>query len=161
MNTRVGVGYDLHRLETGRALRLGGIEVPYERGLAGHSDGDVVLHAIADALLGAAGLEDIGTRYPPGDARYAGIASSELLGGVVADLTKRGWRVVNVDVTIVAEAPKMAPYRSAMREAIGALLGVEGDAIGLKAKTNEGLGAIGRGEAIAVLAVALIDRGET
>ncbi len=158
MNVRIGVGYDLHRLEAGRPLRLGGVEVAHPRGLAGHSDGDVVLHAVADALLGAAGLDDIGVRFPPGDPRFAGIDSAELVADVVGELTERRWRVVNVDITVIAEAPKLGPHRQRIRERIAALLRVESGDIGVKAKTNEGLDAIGRGEAIAAIAVALIMR---
>ena len=160
MNVRVGVGYDLHRLEAGRPLMLGGIAIATERGLAGHSDGDVAAHAIADALLGAAGMGDIGALFPPGDRRYAGIAGRDLLAQVRAALAESGWRVANIDVTIIAEAPALGPYREAMRSALAEPLGVEASAIGVKAKTNEGLDAVGRGEAIAAHAVALIERDE-
>lgn len=156
MNLRVGTGYDLHRLAEGRPLIVGCVAIPGERGLVGHSDGDVAAHAIADALLGAAALGDLGEHFPPGDPQYAGISGRSLLDGVRTRLEASGWRIVNVDVTIVTESPRLAPYRGAMREALALALGVTPEVVGVKAKTNEGLDAIGRGEAIAAHAVALL-----
>ncbi|MSQ62141.1 MAG: 2-C-methyl-D-erythritol 2,4-cyclodiphosphate synthase [Dehalococcoidia bacterium] len=156
MNLRVGVGYDLHRTAVAIPLMLGGVHIPYSWGLSGHSDGDAVMHAIADALLGAAGKGDIGAMFPPGDRRYAGITGRALLAQVRTALATEGWMPVNIDVTIIAEAPQLGPYRNAMRNAIAQTLEIPPDAVGIKAKTNEGLDAIGRGEAIAAHAVALI-----
>jgi 2-C-methyl-D-erythritol 2,4-cyclodiphosphate synthase len=155
---RVGIGYDVHRLATGRALVLGGVTIPAERGLLGHSDADVALHAIMDAILGAAALGDIGEHFPPGDPAYRGIASRELLARVRDLVADAGWAVVNIDCTIVAERPKIAPHTAAMRAAIGETLGIASDRIGIKATTNEGIGFIGREEGIAALAVAALRR---
>ncbi len=154
---RVGQGWDVHRLVVDRPLRLGGVEVPFERGLLGHSDGDVVLHAIADALLGAAAAGDIGQHFPDTDARYTGLDSAVLLGHVVELVHRRGYTVGNVDVTIIAERPKLAPHIAAVQRRVAELLHVDTASIGIKAKTAEGLGAIGAGEAIAALAVALVE----
>ncbi len=154
---RVGQGFDVHRLVAGRRLVIGGVEIAHERGLLGHSDADVLLHAICDALLGAAALGDIGAHFPDTDARYAGIDSRALLRHVRALLAERGWQVVNVDATIIAEAPRMAPHIARMRANIAADLGLEPGAVGVKATTTEGLGFAGRGEGIAAQAVALID----
>lgn len=156
--TRVGIGYDVHRLVAGRPLVLGGVTIPAERGLEGHSDADVAIHAIMDALLGAAALGDIGQLFPPSDPAFKDIDSRRLLSRVRGVLDRAGWRVVNVDCTIVAERPKLAPYMGAMRAALATALGVEGERIGLKATTNEGIGFIGREEGIAALAVALLAR---
>jgi 2-C-methyl-D-erythritol 2,4-cyclodiphosphate synthase len=153
---RIGQGYDIHPLVPGRRLVLGGEEIPWERGLQGFSDADVVLHALGDALLGAAGLGDLGEHFPPGDERWRDADSVELLRQIVALVHGRGFRVVCCDVTVIAEAPRLAPHRPAMRRRIGDILGVEEDAVGIKATTNEGLGALGRGEGIAALAVALL-----
>ena len=149
---RVGIGYDVHRLVPGRRLVLGGVEIPHEMGLEGHSDADVALHALCDALLGAAALGDIGQHFPPSDERWRGADSLELLRAVVAML--EGYRVGNADLTIVAERPKLAPHVPAMCARIGAVLGT--DAVSVKATTNEGLGFLGRKEGIAALAVATI-----
>jgi 2-C-methyl-D-erythritol 2,4-cyclodiphosphate synthase len=153
---RIGLGYDIHRLTAGRKLMLGGVEIEFELGLLGHSDGDSLSHAICDALLGAAGLGDIGTHFSDEDPRYAGISSLTLLARVRALLKARGLRLVNLDATILAERPKMAPHLAAMRAHLAAALGVAESQINLKAKTNEGLDAVGRGEAIAAQAIALI-----
>lgn len=159
--TRVGIGYDVHRLVAGRPLVLGGVAIPAERGPLGHSDADVALHAIMDAILGAAALGDIGQHFPPGDPAYRDIDSRQLLARVAELIGARGWRVVNIDCTIVAERPKLAPHTAAMRAAIGATLGLPADAIGIKATTNEGIGFIGREEGIAAMAVALLEmRGQ-
>ena len=154
--TRVGFGYDIHRLSPGRRLVLGGVEIadPQGRGLEGHSDADVLLHALCDALLGAAGLPDIGTLFPNTDSAYAGIASTRLLQDVVARLDTVGLRVVNVDMTLIAEAPKIMPHVAQMREIIAGALGLEPTRVGIKATTNEGLGALGQGQGIAAHAVA-------
>jgi len=156
---RIGQGFDAHALVQGRKLVLGGVHVPHPLGLEGHSDADVLLHAICDALLGAAGLGDIGRHYPDSDAQYAGADSRRLLRDVAAKLAAGGWRVVNVDATVIAQAPRLAPHFAAMTGNIAADLGVAREAVNLKATTTEGLGFTGRGEGIAALAVALIDRG--
>lgn len=156
---RIGQGYDVHPLVPGRRLILGGEEIPYERGLAGVSDADVLLHALADALLGAAGLGDLGSHFPVGDPRFKDAASVDLLGRVVALVQGSGLRVVNCDLTVIAEAPRLAPHAQAIRERIAGLLGVEVEAVGLKATTHEGLGSLGRGEGIAALAVVLLRGG--
>lgn len=153
---RVGHGFDLHRLVDGRALILGGVIIPFDRGLLGHSDGDVVLHCLCDALLGALALGDIGQHFPDTDERYLGTPSSELVKRVAALVEQEGWEVVNVDVTVCAEAPRLAPYRHAMRNRIAELLGVSITQVSVKAKTHEGVDAIGRGEAISATAVVLV-----
>ncbi len=153
---RVGQGYDVHRLEPGRRLMLGGEEIPFESGLAGHSDADVLLHALCDAILGAAGLGDIGRHFPPTDPRWAGAAGIDLLTIVVDAARQEGWRVVNCDLTLLAEAPRLAPYSESIRGRIAAVLGIDPRSVGLKATTHEGLGALGRGEGMAALAVALL-----
>ena len=155
---RIGHGYDSHRFADGRRLILGGVEIPSERGLAGHSDADAVAHAVTDALLGAAGLGDIGQHFPPSDPRFAGADSIALLAQVVRLLEGRNYQVVNVDVTVVAEHPRVGPYAAEMRERLSAVLGIARTHVSIKGKTNEGLGWIGRGEGIAAFAVALIDR---
>lgn len=160
MSSRVGIGYDVHRFADDRPLVLGGVAIPHERGLAGHSDADVLLHAIADALLGAASLGDIGRHFPPSDPRWAGVDSQMLLRSVADLLRKAGWSPVNVDATLIAEAPRIGPHTGAMRAAIAGCLGVNADAVGVKATTNEGMGFVGREEGIAALAVALIERLE-
>ncbi len=156
MNLRIGHGYDVHAFAVGRRLMLGGVEIPHTRGLLGHSDADVLLHALCDALLGAAALGDIGRHFPDSDARYEGIDSRELLRHVVALLTGAGWRVGNVDATIIAQAPKLAPYIPAMRANIAADLGVDPGAVNVKATTTERLGFAGREEGIAAEAVCLL-----
>ena len=160
MDTRVGIGYDVHVLAPDRALVLGGVTIPFERGLLGHSDADVALHAIMDALLGAAAFGDIGQHFPPSDETYRGADSRALLARVRELLLGHGWRPVNVDCTIVAERPKLAPHTAAMRAAIGADLGLPLDAVSIKATTNERIGFIGREEGIAAMAVAQIARIE-
>ena len=156
---RVGQGWDVHRLMPGGPLRLGGIDIPFDRHLLGHSDGDVVLHAVADALLGAIAAGDLGTHFPDTDERYRGADSAHLLGRVVDMLREAGGAVCNVDVTILAERPKLAPHVSGIRTRVAAILGVAVTRIAVKAKTMEGLGAIGSGEAIAALAVAAVEGG--
>jgi 2-C-methyl-D-erythritol 2,4-cyclodiphosphate synthase len=154
---RIGQGFDVHALVPGRKLVLGGVEIPYHLGLEGHSDADVLLHAICDALLGAAGLGDIGRHYPDSDAQYAAIDSRVLLRDVAKKLSGLKLRVVNVDATIVAQAPRMTPHFARMTANIAADLGLEPAAVNLKATTTEGLGFTGRGEGIAAMAVALIE----
>ena len=155
---RIGQGWDVHALAAGRRLVIGGVTIPFERGLAGHSDADVLLHAVTDALLGAAALGDIGTHFPDTDSRHRDADSRALLRAAVAKLAAAGWRALNVDCTIVAEAPKMAPHIPAMVANIASDLGVERGAVSVKAKTAERLGALGRGEGIAAQAIALIER---
>jgi 2-C-methyl-D-erythritol 2,4-cyclodiphosphate synthase len=155
---RVGQGFDVHALVPGRRLVIGGVEVPYTRGLLGHSDADVLLHAITDALLGAAGLGDIGTLFPDTDAAHRDADSRELLRQVVQRLRTGGWRIENVDATVIAQRPKIAPYVPAMRAAIAQCLGIAIDAVSVKGKTTEQLGFTGRGEGIAAQAVALLSR---
>ncbi len=155
---RIGAGYDIHRLGAARPLVLGGVRVPHDVGLIGHSDADVVLHAVIDALLGAVGLGDIGTHFPPDDLRYRDADSGVLLRQVVAELHRAGFEPVNVDVTVVAERPRIAPYAAAMRRSIAAALAIGPERVGVKAKSNEGLDAVGRGEALAAWAVALVRR---
>jgi len=137
---------------------LGGVEIPFERGLDGHSDADVVMHALCDALLGAAGLEDIGQLFPPGDPKWKGAPGRELLAIVAASVRDGGFSVVNCDITVIAEAPRIGPHRKAMKESIAAGLGIQPGAVGLKATTNEELGALGRGEGIAALAIVLLQK---
>jgi len=155
---RIGQGFDVHALVAGRKLIIGGVEIPHERGLAGHSDADVLLHAVCDALIGAAALGDIGAHFPDTDAKYRGIDSRTLLREVVRLLAAQRWQVVNIDATIIAQAPKMAPFIAAMRQNIAADGGIALAAVNIKAKTTEALGFIGRGEGIAAEAVALIAR---
>jgi len=154
---RVGQGFDVHALVAGRKLVIGGVEIPHDRGLEGHSDADVLLHAICDALLGAAALGDIGRHFPDTDPRYSGADSRMLLREVARKVETSGFRVVNVDATVVAQSPRLAPHIPAMVERIAADLGVAREAVNVKATTSEGLGYTGRGEGIAALAVALID----
>jgi 2-C-methyl-D-erythritol 4-phosphate cytidylyltransferase/2-C-methyl-D-erythritol 2,4-cyclodiphosphate synthase len=153
---RAGIGYDLHRLVDGRPLILGGVTIPFDRGLAGHSDADAVCHAITDAVLGAAGAGDIGGHFPDTDPQWKGASSLELLRRAAAIVFALGMEVGNVDATVIAERPKLAPYVGAMRANIAAALGVAEDRVSLKGKTNEGVGELGRGEAIAVHAIALV-----
>ncbi len=155
---RTGSGTDVHAFAEGRPLVLGGVTIPADKGLAGHSDADVVVHAVCDALLGAAALGDIGRWFPDTDEQYSGISSAILLEKVVAEIRKRGFGVVNVDVTILAQAPKLSPYIDAMRDTLSPLLHVEKDAVSIKATTTEGLGFVGRGEGIEARAVCLIKR---
>ena len=160
MSSRAGIGYDSHRFEAGRRLVLGGVEVPAARGLAGHSDADALTHAVIDALLGAAGLGDIGQHFPDSDERYAGADSIELLAEVNGFLSEHGWRVDHLDATVICEAPRLGPHRDEMRIALGQAVGLHAREVNVKFATNEGMGPIGRGEGIAALAVATLDRRE-
>lgn len=153
---RVGQGFDAHRFQPGRRLVLGGVEIDHDQGLAAHSDGDVLLHALADALLGAAALGDIGRHFPDSDPRWRGADSRMLLRTVVERVTERGWQVVNADTTLVAQRPRLAPYVAQMAEHIAADLGIPVEAVGVKATTTERMGFAGRGEGIAALAVVLL-----
>ena len=155
---RSGIGYDIHRLVSGRKLILGGVEIPFEKGLLGHSDADVLIHALCDALLGAAGLGDIGIHFPDTDIAYRGISSMVLLDKTAQMLKSRGFSVVNVDVTVLAQAPKLSPFRKAMQEKIAGILHLTADCVNVKATTTEGLGAIGNGDGIAAMCVAMINR---
>jgi 2-C-methyl-D-erythritol 2,4-cyclodiphosphate synthase len=156
---RVGIGHDTHRLEALRPLILGGLRIDYPKGLHGHSDADVVLHALTDALLGAAGLGDIGDAYPDTDPQYKDADSAVFVRETIAKLNQKGYRVVNVDVTIFAQEPKLGTIKGRMREHLAAMLGLEADAVNVKAKTGEKVGSIGRGEAIGCQAAVLIDNG--
>ena len=153
---RIGQGFDAHALASGRKLIIGGVHVPHEKGLAGHSDADVLIHAVCDALLGGAGLGDIGQHFPDSDARYKDIDSRKLLREVARLLQGRGLKVVNVDATVIAQAPRLAPHVAAMQANLASDLGVAADAVNIKAKTTEKLGFVGRGEGIAAEAVALL-----
>lgn len=154
---RIGHGFDAHRIEAGRRLVLGGVGIPYDKGPVAHSDGDVLIHALCDALLGAAGLGDIGRHFPPSDAAYRGIDSRILLRRVVTLLSDQSLTISNIDATIVAEAPKMAPHMAKMQEILAEDLGIDTDRINIKATTTEGMGYAGRGEGIAAYAVVLVD----
>lgn len=155
---RVGLGFDVHRLEAGRRCVLGGIELPHPAGPVGHSDGDAVLHALVDAVTGAAGLDDVGTLFPDDDPAWKGADSARLLGGAVGLVRAAGWSVVNVDVVIATEGPRIAPHRAAMRARLAELLGVSADAVNVKGKSLEGLGALAGGAGVAVQAVCLLQR---
>ena len=155
---RIGHGYDVHRLTEGRRLILGGVEVPYEKGLLGHSDADVLTHAVMDALLGAAALGDIGKLFPDTDAAYAGISSILLLERVAERLREAGYAVVNLDATVLAQAPKLAPYRERMLENLARALSLDASRVSVKATTEEGLGFTGEGLGIAAHAVALLEK---
>ena len=157
MSFRIGQGYDLHRLVEGRDLILGGVKIDYEKGLLGHSDADVLLHAITDALLGAAGLGDIGRHFPDTDPAFKGADSKVLLSEAVALVVKAAWVIVNVDCTIIAQAPKLAPYMPQIRESVAKAIGVDLQRVNVKAKTNEGCDAVGRKEAIEAHAVVLLE----
>lgn len=154
---RIGQGFDAHALVAGRKLVIGGVEVPYEKGLAGHSDADVLIHAVCDALLGAAGLGDMGAHFPDADARFKDIDSRKLLRDVARLLAGEKFRVVNVDATVIAQAPRMAPHIAAMRANLASDLGVVPDVVNVKARTTERLGFVGRGEGIAAEAIALLE----
>ena len=156
MTMRVGTGYDVHRLVEGRKLVIGGVDIPHTKGLLGHSDADVLLHALCDALLGAAGLGDIGKHFPDSDQRYKGISSLKLLGETARLLAEKGFRVNNIDATIVAEQPKMAPHIPSMTANIAAAVRMDVAAVNVKATTTEGLGFAGRGEGIAAYAACTI-----
>jgi 2-C-methyl-D-erythritol 2,4-cyclodiphosphate synthase len=158
--TRTGIGYDSHRLTAGRRLVIGGVELPSERGLAGHSDADVLAHAVIDALLGAAGLGDIGERFPAGEERWRDADSIELLRSVVASVAAEGLRIVNVDCTVLIEAPKLSPHRQAIRERLAAALALEPGQVNVKASSGEGMGFIGRGEGVAALATVNLVTGD-
>ena len=153
---RVGHGFDAHRLVAGRPLRLGGVEIPFDRGLEGHSDGDVLLHVIASALLGAIGAGDLGRHFPSTDPNLEGIASGEILRQVVSRVRGDGFRVGNVDATLIAEAPRLAPHLAKLEASVAALLGTTSDRVNVKATSTDGLGAIGAGEGIAASAVVLL-----
>jgi len=155
---RVGVGYDVHPLVSGRRLVLGGVEIPFDKGLDGHSDADVLVHAIIDALLGATGLGDIGVHFPSSDPRYKDISSILLLRQVISLLRAEGWLVCNVDASIVAEQPRLTPFISEMRGIISEALGIDVEQVGVKSTTSKGLGFLGKGEGIAVQAVALVEK---
>jgi 2-C-methyl-D-erythritol 2,4-cyclodiphosphate synthase len=155
---RAGIGYDLHRLAEGRKLIVGGIELPFPKGPVGHSDGDVLAHALCDALLGAAGLGDIGTHFPDTDPRWKDASSLRFLEHMRDLLAEHGFRIVHIDATVITERPKLGPHFPAMREALAKSLGITAAMINLKAKTNEAVDAIGRGEAIAAQAIATLDR---
>lgn len=158
LSLRVGHGFDVHAFEAGDHLCIGGCRIPFDCGFRAHSDGDVLLHAICDALLGAAALGDIGRHFPDTDPAFAGADSRELLGEVIGKLTAGGWSVVNLDATVIAQAPKLAPWIEPMREAIAAASGLAVDRVNVKATTSERLGFTGRGEGVAAEAVALLSR---
>jgi 2-C-methyl-D-erythritol 2,4-cyclodiphosphate synthase len=158
MKFKIGHGYDVHRLVAGRRLVLGGVAIPFEKGLLGHSDADVLAHAVADAVLGAAALGDIGAHFPDTDPVYAGADSLQLLRRCVDLAEKKGYEVVNVDCTVIAQAPKLAPHRDGMRANLAAALDVALEAVNVKAKTEEGLGFTGEGQAIAAHAVVLMEK---
>ena len=153
---RIGQGYDVHRLVEGRRLIIGGVDIPYEKGLLGHSDADVLLHAVMDALLGAAALGDIGQHFPDSDERYKGISSIALLKKVGKILQENGYMIENIDSTVIAQRPKLLPYRPPMAENIAAALGIEKEQVSVKATTEEGLGFTGTGEGISAQAIALL-----
>lgn len=156
-NMRIGMGYDVHRLVEGRKLVLGGVTIPFEKGLLGHSDADVLIHAVCDALLGAAGLGDIGMHFPDSDPRLKDISSIIILTKTVEMLNARGFRVINLDSTIMAEAPKISPYKKTMEENIARAIEIEPEYVNIKGTTFESLGMIGKGEGIAAICVALIE----
>lgn len=157
---RIGIGYDSHRFEAGRRLVLGGVEIAHDVGLAGHSDADVIVHAVIDALLGAAALGDIGTHFPPTDERWRDADSIELLRAAVHVLAEINYQVVNVDATVICEAPRVGPHVDEMRDRIAGAIGISPRHVSIKGKTNESMGWIGRGEGAATMAVAAIDRIE-
>jgi len=159
MQFKVGIGYDIHRLITGRPLFLGAVEIPYIKGLLGHSDGDALIHALCDALLGALALGDIGEHFPDADPQYQDIASSKLLQAVKGLVDQNGYQINNLDVIIIAQEPKIVPFKKQMKEKISSLLGVAEEVVNIKAKTNEGLDAVGNREAIACYAVASLVKG--
>ncbi len=154
---RIGQGFDVHQLVEGRRLVLGGIEIPHDKGLEGHSDGDALLHAVADAILGALGQGDLGRHFPSSDQRYRGIASGEILTEVVKKMKEAGLRLANVDATIIAQAPRLSPHQTAMHENLTALLGTAPERVNVKVTSTDHLGAMGRGEGIASLAVVLLE----
>ncbi len=158
MNIRIGEGWDVHALVPGRKLILGGVEIPHTAGLLGHSDADVLLHAIHDVVLGAAGLGDIGRHFPDTDAQFKGADSSVLLAEAMRRVRAQGWELVNVDSTIVAQAPKLAPYMAAINASVAKALGVQAEQVNVKAKTAEKLGPVGMGQSIEARAVALLNK---
>lgn len=160
MKIRVGFGYDVHRLEENRSLVIGGVRIDHEKGAAGHSDADVLIHALCDALLGAAGLRDIGHHFPDTDPRFKGADSKELLSTVVKLLSEKGYSVVNADTTLCLQRPKVAAHIPAMIMALSSILGTEEDAVSIKATTNEKIGFVGREEGVAAYAVVLVLRNE-
>ena len=155
---RAGIGYDIHRLAADRRLVLGGVAIEHPTGLVGHSDGDVLLHALMDALLGAANLGDLGRHFPSNDPAYAGASSLGLLTRVGALIREAGFAVASLDATVIAQAPRLAPHVGAMRDAVAGALGIESGRVSVKATTNDGLGVVGSGEAIAALAIAMLDQ---
>ena len=155
---RIGHGYDIHPFKTKRRLMLGGVSIKHTRGLAGHSDADCLLHALADAVLGAAGLGDVGEHFPPNDPKYKDKASAYFVERAVAMAKKKGWRIANADATVYAEAPRLAAYKKRMRERMAALLGIPGDCVNIKAKTMERMGPVGQKKAIAAEAVVLLEK---
>jgi 2-C-methyl-D-erythritol 2,4-cyclodiphosphate synthase len=155
---RIGQGWDVHRLARGRKLVLGGVEIAFDRGEEGHSDGDALLHAVTDALLGALALGDIGSHFPPSDPRWKNAESRIFLEAAAAMARERGWTVANLDCTVILETPRLGPYREAIRASLASCLGVEIDSVSFKAKTYEGLGDVGRSEAVEALAVCLLRR---
>lgn len=161
MNVRVGIGYDVHPFAEGRRFVLGGVDVPHERGLAGHSDADALAHAVADALLGALALGDLGAHFPDDDPAWQGADSLTLLARVRGLVAAQGWRVGNVDATVIAERPRLAPHVAGMRQGLARALAADVEAVSVKATRHEGLGALGRGEGIAAMAVVLLVRATT
>jgi 2-C-methyl-D-erythritol 2,4-cyclodiphosphate synthase len=160
MEYRVGLGYDIHRLVEGRRLFLGGIEIPYLKGLTGHSDADVLLHALGDALLGAVSLGDIGELFPDTEAQYQGVSSAELLKKVNSIVKEKGFLINNIDAVVVAQEPNLAPFKKNMRQSISQILNIKEEAVSIKAKTNQGLGDTGRKEAIAAYVVVSVNKGD-
>ena len=154
---RIGIGYDVHRLVEGRKLVLGGVTIPFEKGLLGHSDADVLVHAVCDALLGAAGLGDIGLHFPDTDPKLKDISSIKILAGTYELVCSKGFTIINLDATILADAPKMSPYKEAMQKNIARTIEIDPDCINVKATTFEGLGMIGKGEGIGAICVTLIE----
>lgn len=155
---RIGIGYDIHRLVEGRRLILGGVEIPFDKGLLGHSDSDVLTHALCDALLGAAALGDMGTHFPDTDPRFKDVSSLDLLANAFGQIAALGYAVQNVDAVVLAERPRLGPYVKSIRESLAAILAIEPDQISVKAKTSEGMESVGRGEAMAAHAVVLLSR---
>jgi 2-C-methyl-D-erythritol 2,4-cyclodiphosphate synthase len=157
---RIGQGFDVHRLVSGRALLLGGLRIPHGRGLAGHSDADVLAHAVGDALLGALGAGDLGLHFPSSDERWRDASGARLLAEIRAKLAPAGWAIANVDATVIAQEPRLAPFRVEIQESLAKLLGVEAARVNVKLKSTDGLGAVGRGEGIAAQAVVLLEPSE-
>ena len=156
---RIGIGYDVHKLVTGRKLVLGGVVIPFEKGLLGHSDADVLVHAVCDALLGAAAMGDIGLHFPDSDPKFKNISSIKLLAETNAMVRGNGFTIGNIDTVIFAEAPKISPYRKMMQEKLASTVEVDPDCINIKATTTEGLGSIGKGQGIGAMSVALLEKG--